>query len=96
MYSADMSTPNAAEMYEATACRTSDAPAADVYPCRASEGMVETSRTISSFTSAGAGTPGLPSEKSKTFSAPTTFLRALPYSKISRMTERASPSCLFF
>ena len=46
-----------------------------------------------SCTASGAGTDGLPIEKSKTFSAPISALRFKPYSKSSRMPERFAPSC---
>ena len=54
--------------------------------------MEASRRSISSRTQAGEGTLGLPSEKSKTFSLPISAARRLPYSKISRMTERSSPN----
>ena len=48
-------------------------------------------RAIDSRTASGAGMEGLPSEKSKTFSAPISALRAPPYAAISRMDDFDAP-----
>ena len=48
-------------------------------------------RLMDSRTDSGAGTDGLPIEKSKTFPAPISALRALPYAAISRMDDFDAP-----
>lgn len=47
---------------------------------------------MASFTSGGEGMEGLPMEKSKTFSRPTTADCFRPYSNSSRIQERLEPN----
>ena len=76
----------------AIALRTDKSPCAEVYPCKAVLSTVSISCFIVSFTSRGAGTLGLPSEKSYTLSSPSSLARSLPYSNSSLITERLLPN----
>ena len=78
-------------MESANRVRTPRSPWALVYPCSRTESVFCSRSTAVSFTQSGAGTLGLPMEKSKTFSAPIWAARSFPNSKSSRITERWVP-----
>ena len=94
--SLDTSKPCVSEIYFAIAALTLGSPAADVYPWSLVGSMLLMRFVITSFTSSGHGTLGLPSEKSKTFSSPISALRLIPYSKSSLISDLSEPNLSIF